>query len=157
MNFTASISGGVELQRSLQNLGPVPARKLGIRALTDGAAIIIKYAKSLAPVSDVPERHLRDSIVSVPGAISDKGCTVKIGILEPAARHAGFVEFGTHKMAAEPFMRPALDSTGQDVIDAIILSLRTGIENETKTPGGSASALALGAFEDLAIVIGAVL
>jgi len=34
--------------------------------------------------------------------------------------HWRFVEFGTEKMAAHPFMRPALESSGGDVVDTFV-------------------------------------
>jgi len=44
------------------------------------------------------------------------------------AYYAGFIEFGTSKMAAQPFMRPAYDQTKNQVVSQI----EKGIERELK-------------------------
>ena len=114
-------------------MGPIPARELGIAALTAGAEIIMAEAKSRCPESKEDEPHLRDSMAIEPLATDEDGsCTVLLGFDEPAARHAGFVEFGTAKMKAEPFMRPALDSAGEAAIDAIVSALQAGIDEAAK-------------------------
>lgn len=41
-----------------------------------------------------------------------------------------FLEFGTSKMAAEPFMRPAFESNKYDALTMIIDGLRVGVETE---------------------------
>lgn len=56
---------------------------------------VVDDMKRLAPVDTT---ELRESIHQVPGKPA----------FEVNAPHAGFVEFGTEKMAAQPFIRPAL-------------------------------------------------
>jgi HK97 gp10 family phage protein len=36
------------------------------------------------------------------------------------APYASYVEFGTRRMAAEPYLRPALDASQQRIVDAIL-------------------------------------
>ena len=43
-----------------------------------------------------------------------------------------FIEFGTIKMAARPFLRPALEVKRQEAIDAITTRLASRIEAEAK-------------------------
>ena len=47
-----------------------------------------------------------------------------------------FLEFGTSKMAARPFLRPAFDSKKREAADRIIDVLREGIEAEAPKAGG---------------------
>lgn len=42
------------------------------------------------------------------------------------AHYALFVEIGTRRMAARPFMRPALDGTQQKLLDAILIGALNG-------------------------------
>jgi HK97 gp10 family phage protein len=47
-----------------------------------------------------------------------------------------FLEFGTVKMAAKPFMRPAFDSTGREAAEVIKGKLKERIEIEAARLGG---------------------
>ena len=48
--------------------------------------------------------HLRDSIEI---ELKDNGMT---GIVEPTAEYAAYVEFGTRKMTANPYLKPAWEA-----------------------------------------------
>jgi HK97 gp10 family phage protein len=48
------------------------------------------------------------------------------------AFYAKFVEYGTVKMAAQPFIRPAFDNNKEAAANAIIERLKTGIARATK-------------------------
>jgi HK97 gp10 family phage protein len=39
------------------------------------------------------------------------------------ADYAGYIEFGTRRMAAQPFIRPALDANQQKLLDAMLLGV----------------------------------
>jgi HK97 gp10 family phage protein len=112
---------------ALVDAGPRVAREWGNEALLAGAVPIKSAIKAKAPVSHVDEPHLRDSVDTKVLPPEGNKCTVLIGFDEPAARHAGFVEFGTAKMQAEPFIRPAIDEQGQAAVDAIAASLWANI------------------------------
>lgn len=47
-----------------------------------------------------------------------------------------FLEFGTVKMAARPFMRPAFQENKQAALEAMLKRIRTRIEREEKRTGG---------------------
>ena len=49
------------------------------------------------------------------------------GGLTPVASVARFLEFGTSRMSAKPFLRPAFESTKDSVLSTIINSLRDAI------------------------------
>jgi HK97 gp10 family phage protein len=99
MNVT--ISGLPSLHAKLARLSAGLAAAAPV-ADEAGAEILEGAARDLAPVAT---GELRDSIAAEGGeVIAD-------------ARHAGFQEFGTSVMAAQPFMRPAADES-HDVVQA---------------------------------------
>lgn len=46
--------------------------------------------------------------------------------LGATAPYAGYVEFGTRRMAAEPYIRPSVDAYTQQVVEAFANGLMTG-------------------------------
>lgn len=54
-----------------------------------------------------------DTARSINTNITDGGMTAEVG---PTTYYAGYVEFGTRKMSAEPFVRPALKQTAPKFI-----------------------------------------
>jgi HK97 gp10 family phage protein len=125
------IGGAKELQDALLALGPKVARKLCVRALKDAAKVIIDAAQPHIPVSDMDHPHLEDSLrVRVSNAHKDNERTVFVGFLEPAARYAHLVEFGSSRIKPQPFMRPAIDARGAQCIDLIQAELWEDIEAE---------------------------
>lgn len=81
-------------------------------ALLTGAESVAEYAREICPV-DTGE--LRDSI-SV--SQSESGAVVYA-----EAEHGIYVEFGTYKMAAQPFLVPALKAAEDSVAEAIAAAL----------------------------------
>jgi HK97 gp10 family phage protein len=60
----------------------------------------------------------------------------KRGNLSQDAWYWRFVEFGTRKMAARPFLRPALESRRREAVEAIKGRLAQRIEIEVKALKG---------------------
>lgn len=87
------------------------------KGVAEGGKIVEANAKSLCPVSTEetrpggPHGELRASILS-----EASGNTAVIGTNK---EYAIYVEFGTYKMAAQPYMVPALKSSTDAVIAAI--------------------------------------
>ncbi len=87
------------------------------KGIAVGCKIVEGEAKSLCPVSTEetrpggPHGELRQSITSqVDGLTGDIGTSKE---------YSAYVEFGTYKMAAQPYLVPALKSKQSDVIAAI--------------------------------------
>ena len=119
-DVTFTLTGFPELSAALKDLGPKLATKIAGRGMKAGGEVIAASARARCPRSDKNEPHLADSIVTVLKASDGSATrTLLIGFLKPASRHAGFVEFGNSCQAAQPFMRPALDSVGQTAIDVM--------------------------------------
>ena len=79
-----------------------------IEGSVEGAEIIVKYSKKLTPVDT---GNLRDSQKVVK---TKEGAEIQVN-----ADYAFAVEFGTSKMEAQPFLRPAIDKHMKQVIVAM--------------------------------------
>lgn len=82
-----------------------------------GAYIILDKAVDNCPVDT---GYLRSTAFS---EITDDD--VIIGF---SAEYASYLEFGTYKMQAQPYLRPALDEAGDEALKAIVAS----VESHTK-------------------------
>lgn len=130
MEVRTKFEGGRKLERALKELGPIPARKLGGKALKAGGEVIADFARVLVPVKT---GLLEESIVVVAArASSDRERKAVIGFKRPASRYAHLVEFGTSHSAPQPFIRPAIDTRGDDAIAVIGHQLWAGIAAEAK-------------------------
>ena len=136
------VQGLRELQAALKELPDRIARNVLRGSVSAGAAVIRKEATARAPVSTGPKRQgqpppgtLKRSvyqkqirnlsslvrqtfIVSVRKGKKYRNQGKK-GNLSQDAWYATFVEFGTAKMAARPFLRPAFESKKGDAVAAI--------------------------------------
>lgn len=136
------VAGLKELQAALKELPQRIARNVLRGAVGAGAAVIRNEAKARAPVSTgdaraghPPPGTLRRSIYQK--QIRELSSAVKqtfyVGVrkgkhyrnqgkkgnLSQDAYYAKFVEFGTAKMAARPFMRPAFEAKKGEAVQAI--------------------------------------
>jgi HK97 gp10 family phage protein len=141
------VQGLKELNEKLQQL-PAKLEKNILRgAIRSGAMVIVEDARRRAPVLSVldPRRvfgalaksiramgvQMRNGMLTG-GVVAGGTATVGRGKakLEADAFYARFVEFGTAKMAARPFMRPAIDSKTTGAIDATAQYIRERADNE---------------------------
>jgi HK97 gp10 family phage protein len=110
------IEGLDNLSAVLEKYSSEAAKKLG-NGIARGCEIVQSEAKALCPVSTEktrpggPHGELRASIShQVDGTEGYVGTNTE---------YAGYVEFGTCKMAAQPYLVPALTGRQSDVIAAI--------------------------------------
>jgi HK97 gp10 family phage protein len=75
---------------------------------------MVAFARGVAPIRT---GFLRDSIF-LDLVESDLSLT-----LGAAASYSSYVEFGTRRTSARPFIRPALDASHQRIVDAILSSI----------------------------------
>jgi HK97 gp10 family phage protein len=149
---TVKVEGLAELHRKLLELPARIERNVVRRAVYAGAAVIRDDMRERAPIytGEVSEGHpppgtLKKSIyVKYIPEKSRGGRTVYyVGVRHGKSRqHVGkkdinrdayyfrFIEFGTEKMAAQPFMRPAFDSKQGAALGAIKDTLASGISDE---------------------------
>lgn len=148
------VIGADKLEALLKKLPENVSKKVVTAALRSGAAIIAKQARANLRASpsvdsgllagNITSRTRRRSrkgkaVVSV-GAARKTAQVVRKGKSKPIkaspSRYAHFIEFGTEKMPAEPFMRPALDTQGGAAIAKIMEMMGRGVEREARKMAG---------------------
>jgi HK97 gp10 family phage protein len=119
---TVALEGMDELEDTLLAL-PEDLRKGALRrGVAEGAEVIESAAKAHAPRDT---GTLAESIAAVEIRRGQRPGVVRFSVgVGPEAFYAFFIEYGTSKMVAKPFMRPALIASGQRAIDAAREELR---------------------------------
>ncbi len=156
-SVTVRVDGLKELQKAMQSLGRKTSNRIAVKAMRKGGAIVRDKARSLAPVlkERVPHRRagtLRKSIQSrtkvgkngrTDAYIWVKGLSTKqvLKFKEKSGKSSAYnprdpfywryLEFGTSKMPARPFMRPAFQQSKEQAAQAIIDTLQQEIIAET--------------------------
>ncbi len=106
-----------ELLARLQSMGNI-ASKVENTALRAGAEVLKDSISKKAPRSSLNKKHLADHI-----GISSVKRREHIKIIEvgpkPDYFYGAFLEWGTSKMTAKPFMGPAADESQSGVNQAI--------------------------------------
>lgn len=123
------LEGGERLEAALKDLGGKVAGRLGTNAVRAGARVISNEAKDRVPVKT---GALRRSI-----RVFDDRAAVRANLKERTAFvgtrlfYGKFVELGTAHSSAKPFLRPAMDESGDSAVDKLADNLGDGIERET--------------------------
>ena len=107
--ISMTVRGGAELQRNLNRLAGAERRRAQQDGLEAGARIVETHSKILCPVDT---GFLRNSI-------QVDSVTPMEAIIAPHTDYAEHVEFGTSRMAAQPYMRPALDEHEGEIVQAV--------------------------------------
>ena len=110
----AVVAGMAKLQSQLDNLGIA----FTVDELAEGALVIAEYAESACPVDT---GFLRSTVF-----VREAGSDVEIGFEAP---YASYVEFGTYKMAAQPYLRPALDVAQDEALKAVLDAVQARIRD----------------------------
>lgn len=121
------------LTAQLRALGSAASESTLRKAAATGATIFLNEMQARIPVDSGDGRAALvvayDSEVSVPGAIASYIVTWL-----KSAYYLIFVEYGTSRSAADPFMRPSYDAkkreVGQAVADAIDAQIRAAINGK---------------------------
>lgn len=108
-SISMTVRGSSELRRNLNRLRGNERRRAQQDGLDAGARIVETHAKVYCPVDT---GTLRNSIM-VDEVTPDKA------VIAPHTDYAEHVEFGTSRMAAQPYMRPALDQHEAEIIGAV--------------------------------------
>lgn len=121
MAINIHIEGLENVQNMLENYAAEASVKMA-NGIAEGGKIVEGEAKALCPVSTEatrpggPHGELRASITS-----SASGLQCEIGTNK---EYAMYVEFGTCKMAAQPYLVPALINKTGEVVDAVKAALQ---------------------------------
>lgn len=92
-----------------------------VEDLEAGAIVILSEAQANCPVDT--------GFLQSTGFMQVNGNDIEIGF---GAEYASYVEFGTYKMAAQPFLRPALDNAEAAALSAIVDSVTANLRDITK-------------------------
>ena len=121
-----NVEGLDELEKQFDRLIDTSKKKVMMKALNAGVAPIKKEAKAKAPVKT---GLLKKSIRSKQMKYTDKP---SVGIyVAGKAYYWWFIENGTSKMAAAPFLRPAADSKHEEGIEKFKEKLKAEIDKVT--------------------------
>lgn len=125
-DFEVRVHGLDKLNAALLELGTNAARRAGKKALRQGANVILDATRGQAPVRT---GNLKKSLYTHDhGVIGDR---ILFSVdLRPRAFYGRFLEFGTSKMAARPFMRPAAENHAAQAVTVIATVLGQQIEIE---------------------------
>jgi len=141
---TISITGLAALEKQLQQLPDKLAKNVLRGAVRAGAVAIQKEAKALAPQSvafhrlgagsravEIQPGSLKKGIKvrSAPRKLSEFAITYWVYVSKKLW-YWKFVEFGTVKMAAKPFMRPAFESQKETATIAVRNYMEKRIDKE---------------------------
>ncbi|MET0548542.1 MAG: HK97-gp10 family putative phage morphogenesis protein [Xanthomonas sp.] len=114
-DFDLQVLGLAELEQSLLQLAEPAARRALRKGMRRGAIVIRNDARARVRVAT---GRLRRAIRS--RERSDEQGWIRIAIEVPRSAFYGrFGEYGTSKMAAWPFMRPAAESKTEEAVTAM--------------------------------------
>lgn len=152
MSITIKVEGLAELDRRLRQFGPKVAAN-GLRSASlAGTKVILKKAKATKAWKDIsgltranivnPRRRTPTNVatysIAVRGTKKAKVTKVRrtkagkyVAAAGPAIT-ARFLEFGTSKMAARPWLRPAAEQGAQEAVDAIKAGLVKACDRAAK-------------------------
>ncbi len=137
-----TIEGADRLKLAFQQLGPKLEKKILRKAVRSGIGIILKDAKRRAPrltgrmakalTSRTARYAIRQGIVSSNIVFNTKKYPELVTHGKKGQRwfYPAFVEYGTDKMAAQPFVRPAFDSNKEAAANRVIELCWTGVQTE---------------------------
>jgi HK97 gp10 family phage protein len=145
---TAEVTGLRELERNLNQLAEAVARKVLRKAARDAMGKMKTKIQAAAPVGRKPLRKGRTIRLSegilmgikiVGEGVHGASIRVVVGLRKrPRERWVGYgryVEFGTVKIAAHPWMRPTWDSNKDQLLTDFADNLEEGITDSAEALG----------------------
>ncbi|WP_051322297.1 HK97-gp10 family putative phage morphogenesis protein [Alicyclobacillus contaminans] len=123
-----SIDGMEALLARLNGLGDRAARVQN-QALRAAGNLVAEAMRENVPVSNVEHLHIRDDIqVSRVKVSADGVRSVDVGPGPKTGWRAKFLEFGTSKMQAQPFVERSLIEKRRDALDVIAETVRAALK-----------------------------
>lgn len=142
MSFDMTIKGADELDRKLSQMEPKIAKKHMAKALRAGAKLVLQATRARVPVLTgalkqslavrVGKRKRGRKEQSIQVLIDTKKVPELVTIGKDGKRYfyPAAIEYGTRRMAAKPFMRPAFDASKMEALNATMIALRNAIDQE---------------------------
>ena len=134
-----TIQGLDELDAVLRDLPIVMQKRVENPAVRAAAMIVKKEAEENAPVDT---GQLKDNLMVK--KVSGVDGQYLLGVRRPVSRRFHLTEFGTVYATAQPFVRPAIDTVGQQAISVMVQKLHAGLMRETKKLAGKYKKSGLG-------------
>ena len=132
--ITMTVRGGDQLRRNLDRLAGAERRRAQQDGLEAGIRVVethVKVELQTPGSGEVYTRGSRSHRASAPGqppAIDTGNLinSIEVGDVTPTqatlgvgAEYAEYLEFGTSRMEARPFLRPAMDENEDEIIAAV--------------------------------------
>lgn len=125
--MTIKIENLTALQRDFSNLTSKMQRAVLRDALRSAARPVVASAKSKVPTrTGALKRGIAQRV-----SVKASGKAEAIIGFDRKQFYGRFVELGTSKMAARPFLRPALDESQQKIEQAFVEAINRGINSKT--------------------------
>lgn len=121
-----ALEGGAELQAALRSMDRAISGPVLLVAVAEGGKVLQGAMASLAPHDPTTALDLRDNIGQEVIRVSPRRAQTGVGPKKEVF-YGTFQELGTSDMPAQPFMRPALDATRDDIVAAVGEKLREAI------------------------------
>ena len=127
-DFAVEIQGLAHLDRALQELAWPAARRALRKGMRKGANVVRDEARAKAPVKTGNlKRKIRTR------ERSEQDGNMRFAVEVPRSAFYGrFLEYGTSKMAAKPFLRPAAEGKTEAAVTAMRDALAEAIEIEMR-------------------------
>lgn len=107
-----AVTGLAELEAQLVELGRNGGRRALRKGLRAGANVGLKEARSRVPK--------KTGNTAKKTRVKDQGVRGEDATFSVTTNYVGrFLEMGTSKMAARPFIRPAFESRASDIVEAV--------------------------------------
>jgi HK97 gp10 family phage protein len=118
---TMTVRGSDQLRRNLDRLAGAQRRQAQRDGLEAGARIVETHAK-INTTPNVDTGTLRNSI-------QVDSVTPTQAIIAPHTDYAEYLEFGTSRMQAYPYMRPAIDEHEGEIVAAVADTVAAFVES----------------------------
>lgn len=134
------VEGLEEVERALKRLSDQAGRAMLRNATRAAARVVQKEAVARAPVREAGPSHpkyghLRDNIKVVMQR-SRQGGVQEAAVGTTRAFWGRFLEFGTARMPAQPFMTPAFEASREAALRAFVKSYVRSFEREAQREAG---------------------
>ena len=132
--MSTEIKGLEGLIKTLNSLPDKLENKIIRAAVRKGANVVRDKARQNVPKDT---GNLQKSIITSGAKVSGK-IAFRVSLKQRKTKNSKdpyygrFVEFGTSKMPAKPFMRPALDESENEVLDVVVNDIKSKLSEVNK-------------------------
>ena len=133
MEVQFKFEGDKQLKKKLESLNRTARGRALRKAAKAGAEEVVKEAKRRVPVdTGKTQKHIRSWFTER----KSESVTVAVGVTAKSRVHvARFLETGTSKMAARPFLRPAIEEKQRQAVEATHETMVEEVLEEAKKGG----------------------